>query len=228
MRKHAGRPGFQVETLGGSIDARFVVAATGPFQRPVIPPIVPDSAVREASPLSGVMACSYEIDAAEPVGHRVSERPDVVKAGGARASLRVPATTASASADVCGKRPGSARAPNTARLVPATDGRTDTGTHVTFQPASTSPRAIRTATVLPGPGSRTHTEPSTAIACPTASATAPTDDARTNCTPAGNATPAAPAQPTRQSCRPASKNQIAYRENICWTVFQAGPRMFVR
>ncbi|MEU2721699.1 flavin-containing monooxygenase [Streptomyces smyrnaeus] len=45
VRRHTGRPGFRVETSEGSIDARFVVAATGPFQRPVIPPIVPDSAV---------------------------------------------------------------------------------------------------------------------------------------------------------------------------------------
>ncbi|MHA6803725.1 flavin-containing monooxygenase [Salinifilum ghardaiensis] len=42
VRKNAGRPGFRVETSEGSIDARFVVTATGPFQRPVIPPIVPD------------------------------------------------------------------------------------------------------------------------------------------------------------------------------------------
>ncbi|WP_244217654.1 FAD-dependent oxidoreductase, partial [Streptomyces carpinensis] len=45
VRRHAGRAGFRVETSEGAIDARFVVAATGPFQRPVIPPIVPDGAV---------------------------------------------------------------------------------------------------------------------------------------------------------------------------------------
>ncbi|GAA2323900.1 NAD(P)/FAD-dependent oxidoreductase [Streptomyces cuspidosporus] len=45
VRRHTGRPGFRVETSEGSLDARFVVAATGPFQRPVIPPIVPDGAV---------------------------------------------------------------------------------------------------------------------------------------------------------------------------------------
>ena len=45
VRKHDGRPGFRVETSDGVIDARFVVAATGPFQRPVVPPIVPDGAV---------------------------------------------------------------------------------------------------------------------------------------------------------------------------------------
>ena len=44
VRKNAGRPGFRVETSDGTIDARYVVAATGPFQRPVIPPIVPDDA----------------------------------------------------------------------------------------------------------------------------------------------------------------------------------------
>jgi putative flavoprotein involved in K+ transport len=45
VRRHAGRPGFRVETSRGTIDARYVVAATGPFQTPVIPPIVPDGAV---------------------------------------------------------------------------------------------------------------------------------------------------------------------------------------
>ncbi|MEU6609656.1 NAD(P)/FAD-dependent oxidoreductase [Streptomyces shenzhenensis] len=45
VRKRDGRSGFRVETSEGSIDARFVVAATGPFQRPVFPPIVPDGAV---------------------------------------------------------------------------------------------------------------------------------------------------------------------------------------
>ncbi|MFE3456587.1 flavin-containing monooxygenase [Nocardiopsis aegyptia] len=42
VRRNAGRPGFRVETSEGTIEARYVVAATGPFQRPVIPPIVPD------------------------------------------------------------------------------------------------------------------------------------------------------------------------------------------
>jgi putative flavoprotein involved in K+ transport len=44
VRKNDGRPGFTVQTSGGVLDARFVVAATGPFQRPVIPPIIPGSA----------------------------------------------------------------------------------------------------------------------------------------------------------------------------------------
>ena len=44
VRSNDGRPGFTVETSDGTIDARFVVAATGPFQRPLIPPLVPDDA----------------------------------------------------------------------------------------------------------------------------------------------------------------------------------------
>ncbi|MEU8972953.1 NAD(P)/FAD-dependent oxidoreductase [Streptomyces monashensis] len=45
VRRHDGRPGFRVETSGGAFDTRFVVAATGAFQRPVSPPIVPDGSV---------------------------------------------------------------------------------------------------------------------------------------------------------------------------------------
>jgi putative flavoprotein involved in K+ transport len=41
VRRNAGRPGFRVETSEGTIEARYVVAATGPFQRPVIPALVP-------------------------------------------------------------------------------------------------------------------------------------------------------------------------------------------
>ncbi|MDJ0394848.1 NAD(P)/FAD-dependent oxidoreductase [Rhodococcus sp. G-MC3] len=41
VRKVDGRPGFTVETSEGTVGARYVVAATGPFQRPVIPPVVP-------------------------------------------------------------------------------------------------------------------------------------------------------------------------------------------
>lgn len=44
VRRHAGRPGFHVETSAGVIDAKYVVAATGPFQKPVIPAVVPDDA----------------------------------------------------------------------------------------------------------------------------------------------------------------------------------------
>ncbi|WP_225802137.1 NAD(P)/FAD-dependent oxidoreductase [Streptomyces sp. NK15101] len=53
VRRLTGRPGFRVETPEGTIDARFVVAATGAFQRPVIPPVVPDGAVPEQIHSSG-------------------------------------------------------------------------------------------------------------------------------------------------------------------------------
>ncbi|QIE56059.1 NAD(P)-binding domain-containing protein [Pikeienuella piscinae] len=40
-RRNVGRPGFRVETSDGVIEARNIVSATGAFQRPVIPPLVP-------------------------------------------------------------------------------------------------------------------------------------------------------------------------------------------
>lgn len=39
---NVNRPGFTVETSKGVIEANRVIAATGPFQVPVIPPIAPD------------------------------------------------------------------------------------------------------------------------------------------------------------------------------------------
>jgi len=44
VRSNAGRPGFHVETSAGVIEATSLVAATGPFQRPIIPPLVPQNA----------------------------------------------------------------------------------------------------------------------------------------------------------------------------------------
>ncbi len=44
VRRNVGRPGFRVETSAGVIDANYVVAATGPFQRPVMPDLVPEHA----------------------------------------------------------------------------------------------------------------------------------------------------------------------------------------
>ncbi len=44
VRKNSGRPGFRAETSDGTIDARFVVAATGAFQTPIIPAVVPADA----------------------------------------------------------------------------------------------------------------------------------------------------------------------------------------
>ncbi|WP_018149757.1 flavin-containing monooxygenase [Leeia oryzae] len=39
--RNVGRPGFTIETSEGTIEANRVVAATGPFQRPIIPPVAP-------------------------------------------------------------------------------------------------------------------------------------------------------------------------------------------
>jgi putative flavoprotein involved in K+ transport len=41
VRRNSGRSGFTVHTPGGLIQAQRIVAATGPFQKPVIPPLVP-------------------------------------------------------------------------------------------------------------------------------------------------------------------------------------------
>ena len=42
VKRNVDRPGFRIETSDGMIEADNVVAATGPFQRPIIPPIVPE------------------------------------------------------------------------------------------------------------------------------------------------------------------------------------------
>lgn len=44
VRRNTGRPGFQVKTSEGVIEANNVIAATGPFQRPIIPALVPENA----------------------------------------------------------------------------------------------------------------------------------------------------------------------------------------
>ncbi|WP_027035398.1 flavin-containing monooxygenase [Mesorhizobium ciceri] len=44
VERLVGRPGFRVETSDGVIEARSVVAATGAFQHPVIPAVVPGDA----------------------------------------------------------------------------------------------------------------------------------------------------------------------------------------
>jgi putative flavoprotein involved in K+ transport len=44
VRKNEGRPGFRAQTSEGAIEARYVVAATGAFQRPLIPPVIPEDA----------------------------------------------------------------------------------------------------------------------------------------------------------------------------------------
>lgn len=44
VHKNKGRPGFTVETSEGTYEANTVVAATGPFQTPVIPKVIPEDA----------------------------------------------------------------------------------------------------------------------------------------------------------------------------------------
>jgi putative flavoprotein involved in K+ transport len=44
VQRNAGRPGFRVATSDGVIEANSVVAATGAFQCPVIPALVPENA----------------------------------------------------------------------------------------------------------------------------------------------------------------------------------------
>ena len=41
VRRNPDGPGFRVETSAGPVLARHVIAATGPFQRPLVPPLVP-------------------------------------------------------------------------------------------------------------------------------------------------------------------------------------------
>jgi len=43
VQKNDGRPGFRIDTSDGVIEANSVVVATGPFQSPVIPSIVPEA-----------------------------------------------------------------------------------------------------------------------------------------------------------------------------------------
>nr|WP_298372363.1 NAD(P)/FAD-dependent oxidoreductase [uncultured Halomonas sp.] len=43
VERNVRRPGFTVETSEGTIEAARIVAATGPFQHPVIPPIAPQN-----------------------------------------------------------------------------------------------------------------------------------------------------------------------------------------
>ncbi|NVK35059.1 MAG: NAD(P)-binding domain-containing protein [Rhodobacteraceae bacterium] len=43
VTRNEGRPGFQVETSEGPIEADYVVSATGAFQKPLVPAIVPET-----------------------------------------------------------------------------------------------------------------------------------------------------------------------------------------
>lgn len=63
VQRLVGRPGFQVETSDGVIEARSVVAATGAFQHPVIPSVVP----RDAGPVQ-IHSSAYRNPGQLPLG----------------------------------------------------------------------------------------------------------------------------------------------------------------
>jgi putative flavoprotein involved in K+ transport len=63
VRKLVGRPGYRVETSDGAYDARYVVAATGAFQTPVVPPVVPATA-----PVEQLHSNAYRNPAQLPAG----------------------------------------------------------------------------------------------------------------------------------------------------------------
>ena len=64
LTRLAGRPGFRAETSQGAVEARYVVAATGPFQRPVLPTIVP----RDAGGILQLHSADYRNPAQLPQG----------------------------------------------------------------------------------------------------------------------------------------------------------------
>ena len=61
--RHVGRQGFEVTTSEGTIDAVNVVVATGPFQEPVFPKIIPDEA-----PVHQLHSSAYKNPAQLPEG----------------------------------------------------------------------------------------------------------------------------------------------------------------
>ena len=63
VQKNIGRPGFCVETSQGVIEANAVVCATGPFQRPIIPPLVPSQV-----PIIQIHSADYRNPAQLPEG----------------------------------------------------------------------------------------------------------------------------------------------------------------
>lgn len=63
VRRNSGRAGFHAETSGGPVEARHVVCATGPFQRPVMPSIVPAE-----TPVLQIHSNAYRNPAQLPAG----------------------------------------------------------------------------------------------------------------------------------------------------------------
>ena len=64
VTRNAGGAGFKVETDAGLINARYVVSATGPFQKPAIPPVIPADA-----PLQQIHSSNYHNPQQLPAGN---------------------------------------------------------------------------------------------------------------------------------------------------------------
>lgn len=63
VTRNVGRPGFRIETSNGVIEAANVVAATGPFQRPVVPAVIPGK-----TPLMQIHSSAYRNPGQLPKG----------------------------------------------------------------------------------------------------------------------------------------------------------------
>ncbi|MDP5226409.1 MULTISPECIES: NAD(P)/FAD-dependent oxidoreductase [Arthrobacter] len=63
VRRKLGTAGFHVSTTEGPFEARYIVAATGAFQKPVIPAVVPESA-----PVTQIHSSSYRNPGQLPAG----------------------------------------------------------------------------------------------------------------------------------------------------------------
>jgi putative flavoprotein involved in K+ transport len=63
LKLKADGSGFRALTSEGTIEARNVVVATGPFQRPIIPPVVP-----AGTPITQIHSCGYRNPGQLPAG----------------------------------------------------------------------------------------------------------------------------------------------------------------
>ena len=90
VRRNSGGPGFCVETSDGTIQARFVVAATGAFQRPIIPAVVPDSASTRFTPARIAIpnSCPREPSSLSAQARRVCRSPTNSSSRAARSIWR--------------------------------------------------------------------------------------------------------------------------------------------
>ncbi|CAB4329353.1 unannotated protein [freshwater metagenome] len=64
VARNSDRAGFKVETDSGVINARYVVSATGPFQKPAIPPVIPADA-----PITQIHSSDYHNPQQLPAGN---------------------------------------------------------------------------------------------------------------------------------------------------------------